>query len=116
MSHPTVIQVASQDCEDRTLQAIRGVVDVWASEEGARRLPPPPSAYNRKEKKSNCQARSTEHQLHHDGEMRVFRSSQRRFIRDQIYEYELRPHYSKAESLIHEAAAIMILDVVLNGH
>ncbi len=69
-------------------------------------LPPPPSAFTRNEKKIQGNQK--------DETMRGYRSLQRKYTWDQILENELCP-YSKAESLIHRAEALLILDIVLNG-
>jgi hypothetical protein len=83
-----------------------------ASEEGAHLSQSPPSVFNRRDRKKKLNA---ERSKVYDGEMGGFHSSQRRYVRDQIAESELCP-YSKAESLIHQAEAFIILDVVLNDH
>jgi hypothetical protein len=84
-----------------------------SSEEGAAHLlPPPPSGFNRKEHKKILNA---EHTKQHDEEMRRFRATQHRFIKEQLLADEL-CHSSKTESRIYKAEDLILLDVVLNGH
>jgi hypothetical protein len=100
------VRCAHDACEAELLPA---KPDIAVSEDGAQLSPPPPSAFNRKDKKQCRPAQRS--QL--DEEMRRFHSSQRKFTGDEILESELCP-YSHAESLIQRAEALLFLDVVLN--
>jgi hypothetical protein len=107
----TITDTSKYDCDPKNLSTRYEMVDARTSDEDTGPFPPPPSAYNRNQKKSYCKTETTSPPKE---EMRGFLSSQRRYIKNQIYEDELCAH-SKVESKSHEAVAIIVLDVVLNG-